>query len=113
MSPFLLLSLAYTPNLILPALACSVLALSLGALSHIRDFSLLCFPSLFAYLTSAITLLAFIFDLVIFYIAKKRIDDVDGAQATIGVCVWLTLAAWILGAVAGCCVSVSYCQRMG
>jgi hypothetical protein len=37
-----------------------------------------------------------------FYVAKARIDSVDGASATIGVSVWFTLVAWVLPVFAGC-----------
>jgi hypothetical protein len=46
-------------------------------------------------------------DLVVFYIAKARIDSVNGASAKIGICVWFTLVAWILPVIAGCCCSIN------
>ncbi len=36
------------------------------------------------------------------YIARARINSISGASASIGICVWLTLAAWVLTAVGGC-----------
>jgi hypothetical protein len=63
---------------------------------------LLCFPTCSAWLTSTCALLALVFDLVIFYIAKARIDAVSGASASIGISVWLTLAAWLCAGLSGC-----------
>lgn len=78
----------------------------LGGLSHIRGFALLCFPSFFAYLASGLSLGAFIIDIAFWYIAKARINSVSGASATVGACVWMTLAAWILTALSGCIFGV-------
>lgn len=44
-----------------------------------------------------------------FYIAKGRIDNVSGASASIGMAVWLTLAAWLLCGFAGCAYGVGRC----
>ena len=44
-----------------------------------------------------------------FYIAKSRIDSVTGASASIGMAVWLTLAAWLLCGFAGCAYGVGRC----
>ncbi|RXK40204.1 hypothetical protein M231_02478 [Tremella mesenterica] len=101
--------LTYTLILHIIALAFSVLSTIFGLLSHISSLSLLCFPTCFASLTSTFSLLALIFDLVIFYIAKARIDDVSGASASIGICVWLTLAAWLLAGFAGCAYGIGRC----
>lgn len=91
------------------ALGCAVLATILGLLSHISTLSLLCFPTCTAWLTSALALIALIFDLVIFYIAKSRIDSVAGASASIGISVWLTLAAWLCAGLSGCAIGVGQC----
>ncbi len=85
-----------------PALVASFCSMILGGLSHIRGFALLCFPSFFAYLASALSLGAFIIDIAFWYIAKARINSVTGASATVGACVWMTLAAWLLTAFSGC-----------
>jgi hypothetical protein len=50
-----------------------------------------------------------VFDLVIFYIAKARIDDAAGASASIGISVWLTLAAWLCAGLGGCAYGVGRC----
>lgn len=49
------------------------------------------------------------FDLVIFYIAKARIDDVSGASASIGTSVWLVLAAWLCAGLGGCAYGIGRC----
>ena len=47
-----------------------------------------------------IALAAFVFDLVLFFVAKARISAVG--SASIGPAIWLTLAAWILLFFSGC-----------
>lgn len=44
-----------------------------------------------------------------FYIARARINAVEGASAEIGMSVWMVLAAWILTALAGCASSCGLC----
>ncbi|KAJ9103112.1 hypothetical protein QFC21_002534 [Naganishia friedmannii] len=85
------------------------IAFIFNVLDMIPGFSVACFPSLCAWLTSFFTLISFIIDLVMFYIAKARIDKVSGASATIGICVWLTLAAWVVTGVLGCLIGVTSC----
>ncbi len=101
--------LTYTLIIHIIALACGIAATIFGLLSHISTLSVMCFPTCFASLTSSFSLLALILDLVIFYIAKSRIDDVSGASATIGSSVWLTLAAWIIAGVAGFAYGIGRC----
>lgn len=50
---------------------------------------------------------AFIFDLVLFFVAKARINAVGSAQ--IGNAIWLTLAAWLLLFFSGCFYSLGRC----
>ncbi|KAJ9119212.1 hypothetical protein QFC22_003704 [Naganishia vaughanmartiniae] len=87
----------------------AVAALVVNALYMIPGFSVACFPSLCAWLTSFFTLISLVIDLVMFYIAKARIDKVPGASATIGLCVWLTLATWVVTGVLGCLVRITSC----
>lgn len=68
---------------------------------------------MFQWLTSALALISFIIDAIMFYIARARINNVSGATATVGVCVWLTLAAWVLTALAGCVLGFGKCCAMG
>ena len=56
---------------------------------------------------ASIALLAFIFDLILFFIAKARINAIGSAQ--IGSAIWLTLAAWILLFFSGCFYSIGRC----
>ncbi|KAK4688989.1 hypothetical protein P7C73_g1124, partial [Tremellales sp. Uapishka_1] len=101
--------LTYTLVLHLVALGFAAAATVLGLLSHIETLSLLCFPTCTASLCSSFSLIALIFDLVIFYIAKARIDSVSGASASIGISVWLTLAAWLLAGFSGCAYGIGRC----
>jgi hypothetical protein len=50
---------------------------------------------------ATIVLLAFIFDLIFFFIARSRINSVGGA-AEIGNGLWLTLASWVMLFFSGC-----------
>ena len=101
--------LTYTLILHIIALAFAAAATVFGLLSHISSLSVLCFPTCFASIASSFSLLALVFDLVIFYIAKARIDAVDGASASIGISVWLTLAAWLVAGFGGCAYGVGRC----
>ena len=101
--------LTYTLILHVVALAFAVASVLFGLLAHIGSLAVWCFPTCFASLASSFSLLALVFDLVIFYIAKSRIDAVSGASATIGVSVWLTLVAWIVAGVGGCAYGVGNC----
>ena len=55
-----------------------------------------------------IILLAFIFDLVFFFVAKARINDVGGS-AEIGNGLWLTLASWLMLFFSGCFFGFGRC----
>jgi hypothetical protein len=80
-----------------------------GLLSHIREFSMSCMSSCMSGLASAVALVAFIFDLAFFFIAKSRINSVEGGSATIGSAVWITLAAWLLLLFSGCFYCLGRC----
>jgi hypothetical protein len=54
-------------------------------------------------------LLAFLFDVVVFYIAKSRINKVQGGSAQIGSALWLTLASWLLLFFSGWFYSIGRC----
>ncbi|KAK0555212.1 hypothetical protein OC845_000349 [Tilletia horrida] len=57
-------------------------------------------------LAASITLLAFALDLALFVIARKRINDISGASATLGNALWIVAAAWaclVVGAILVCC----------
>lgn len=101
--------LTYVLILHIVALALALLSTIFGLLSHISSLSVLCFPTCFAATASTCSLIALVFDLAMFYIAKARIDNVSGASASIGMAVWLTLAAWLLCGFAGCAYGVGRC----
>lgn len=56
---------------------------------------------------AAVALIAFIFDLVLFFVAKARINSVG--TASMGTAIWLTLAAWLLLFFSGCLYTVGRC----
>lgn len=101
--------LTYVLILHIVALALALASTIFGLLSHISSLSVLCFPTCFAACASTCSLIALVFDLAMFYIAKARIDRVNGASASIGIAVWLTLAAWLLCGFAGCAYGVGRC----
>ncbi|KAL1413306.1 hypothetical protein Q8F55_001062 [Vanrija albida] len=106
-------ALTYTLILHPIALAFAVIALICGLIDMIPGFSVLCFPTCFASIAGGIALIAFIFDLAIFFIAKSRISSVDGASASVGAAVWMTLAGWLLCGFAGCAWGMAGCCCCG
>ena len=107
----ILKGLTYTLILHPIALAFAVVAVLLGLISHCREFSTNCFGSFVTGIGAFITLVAFGLDLALFIIAKKRIDSINGASASLGMAMWMTLAAWILMFLAGCAFSCGICSR--
>ncbi|KZT43730.1 pali-domain-containing protein [Sistotremastrum suecicum HHB10207 ss-3] len=91
------------------ALILAAIASFFGLLAHVREMSMTCFSSCISGFAAFVTLVAFIFDLVLFFVAKARINDVHAGSATIGIGVWLTLAAWILLFFSGCVYSLGRC----
>ncbi|EIW86925.1 pali-domain-containing protein [Coniophora puteana RWD-64-598 SS2] len=80
-----------------------------GLLAHVREMSMTCFSSCISGFGAVVALLAFIFDLVFFFVAKSRLNSVQGGSASIGNAVWLTLAAWVLLFFSGCFYTVGRC----
>ncbi|KIJ38428.1 hypothetical protein M422DRAFT_781371 [Sphaerobolus stellatus SS14] len=80
-----------------------------GLLAHVREISMTCCSTCFSGFAAAITLIAFIFDIAFFFLAKARINKVAGGSASIGNAIWLTLAAWLLLFFAGCFYSFGRC----
>jgi hypothetical protein len=78
-----------------------------GLLAHVREMSMTCCSTCVSGFAAAVALLAFIFDLVLFFVAKSRINAVGTAQ--IGSAIWLTLAAWILLFFSGCFYTLGRC----
>jgi hypothetical protein len=101
--------LTYALVLHVVALGFAVVAAVFGLLAHIREMSMACCSTCFSGAAAAITLLAFIFDLAFFFVARGGINKVQGGSAVIGNAIWLTLAAWLLLFFAGCFFSVGRC----
>jgi hypothetical protein len=68
-----------------------------------------CFSTCISGLGATVALLAFIFDLALFFVAKSRLNSVAGGSASIGIGIWLTLIAWILLFFSGCFYGLGRC----
>nr|XP_019044586.1 hypothetical protein I302_06499 [Kwoniella bestiolae CBS 10118]OCF23516.1 hypothetical protein I302_06499 [Kwoniella bestiolae CBS 10118] len=101
--------LTYVLILHIVALAFAAIATIIGIFAHSPTFPLLCLSIWMAGIASTFAFLATVFDLAMFYIAKARINNVSGASAEIGMCVWLTLAAWVILALSGCFFGIGNC----
>ncbi|WRT68337.1 uncharacterized protein IL334_005313 [Kwoniella shivajii] len=101
--------LTYILILHIVGLAFAAIATVIGIFAHSPTFPLLCLSIWMAGIASSFTFFAVVFDLAMFYIAKARINNVSGASAEIGICVWLTLAAWIILALSGCFFGIGNC----
>ncbi|KNE90516.1 hypothetical protein PSTG_16033 [Puccinia striiformis f. sp. tritici PST-78] len=92
---------ALTYALILHPIAAGLALISaiFGLVSHIREYSRLCYTSCFSSLASTAALLAFVLDIVAFSIAKNRLNALSDTNVAIdsqlGNAVWITLAGWI------------------
>ncbi|KAG9094841.1 hypothetical protein FRC06_010435 [Ceratobasidium sp. 370] len=80
-----------------------------GLLAHVREMSMSCFSSCISGMAAAVCLVAFIFDLVLFFAVRARVNSIQGGSASIGNGLWLTLAAWVLLFFAGCMFSFGRC----
>ncbi|KAJ3489613.1 hypothetical protein NLI96_g2013 [Meripilus lineatus] len=80
-----------------------------GLLAHVREFSMTCCSTCISGFAAVVAMVAFIFDLVLFFVAKARINSIDGGSASIGIGIWLTLAAWLLLFFAGCFYGFGRC----
>lgn len=69
--------------------------------------SMTCCSTFISGFAAVVAMLAFIFDLVLFFVAKSRINAVGSAQ--IGNAIWLTLAAWLLLFFSGCFYALGRC----
>ncbi|KAG6919039.1 hypothetical protein DXG01_009749 [Tephrocybe rancida] len=99
--------LTYCLILHIVALGLSAISAVFGLLAHVRQMSMTCFSSCISGFAAAVALLAFIFDIAIFFAAKARINAVGTAQ--IGNATWLTLAAWVLLFFSGCFYTLGRC----
>ncbi|EEB90141.1 hypothetical protein MPER_11692 [Moniliophthora perniciosa FA553] len=92
--------LTYALVLHIVALALAAGSAVFGLLAHVREMSMTCCSTCVSGFAAGIALLAFIFDIALFFIAKSRINAVG--RATMGNAIWLTLAAWVLLFFSGC-----------
>ncbi|KAH8110637.1 pali-domain-containing protein [Phellopilus nigrolimitatus] len=91
------------------ALCAAALSAFFGLLAHVREMSMTCFSSCISGFAAVIALVAFIFDIVLFFLVKARINSINGGSATIGNAIWLTLAAWVLLFFSGCVYACGRC----
>ncbi|KAJ6541793.1 SUR7/PalI family-domain-containing protein, partial [Mycena capillaripes] len=99
--------LTYVLVLHIVALALAAGSAVFGLLAHVREMSMACCSTCVSGFAAAVALLAFIFDLALFFIAKARINAVG--TASIGNAIWLTLAAWVLLFFSGCFYTLGRC----
>ncbi|KAF5346338.1 hypothetical protein D9758_011507 [Tetrapyrgos nigripes] len=78
-----------------------------GLLAHVCQIVGTCCSTCVSGFSATVALLAFIFDIVLFTIVKKRINDVG--SATTGNAMWLTLAAFLLLLFTGCFYAFGSC----
>jgi hypothetical protein len=93
------------------ALAAAAGSALFGLLAHVREMSMTCCSVCFSGFAAVVTLIAFIFDIVLFFVAKARINAIGSAQ--IGNAIWLTLAAWLLLFFSGCFFTLGRCCMRG
>ncbi|KAF7970871.1 hypothetical protein HWV62_22690 [Athelia sp. TMB] len=91
------------------ALILAAISALFGLLAHVREMAMTCFSSCIAGFGAVVALIAFIFDLAFFFVAKSRLNAVSGGHATIGVAIWLTLASWLLLFFSGCFYGIGRC----
>lgn len=101
--------ITYTLVLHIVALGLAAISAAFGLLAHVREMSMACCSTCVSGFAASVALLAFIFDLVLFFVAKSRINAVSGGSAQIGTGIWLTLAAWILLFFSGCFFGIGRC----
>ncbi|KAG6830889.1 hypothetical protein H0H92_014040 [Tricholoma furcatifolium] len=99
--------LTYCLVLHIVALALAAGSAVFGLLAHVREMSMTCCSTCISGFAASIALLAFIFDIAIFFAARARIDEVGSAE--IGNATWLTLAAWVLLFFSGCFFTLGRC----
>ncbi|KAG1749767.1 pali-domain-containing protein [Suillus paluster] len=101
--------LTYALVLHIVAFGLAGIATIFGLLAHVREMSMTCFSSCISGFGATVALVAFIFDLAIFFVAKSRMNSVSGGSASIGNAVWLTLVSWILLFFSGCFYGIGRC----
>jgi hypothetical protein len=101
--------LTYVLVLHIVAFGLAAIAAFFGLLAHVREMAMSCFSSCISGFAAVVALVAFIFDIAIFFVAKSSMNSVQGGSASIGNAVWLTLVAWILLFFSGCFYGVGRC----
>ncbi|KAH9937340.1 SUR7/PalI family-domain-containing protein [Fomitopsis serialis] len=101
--------ITYALVLHLVALILSAISAVFGLLAHVREMSMAYCSSFISGFAAAVTLVAFIFDIVLFYVTKSRVNSEAGGSSSLGLGVWLTLAAWLLLFFAGCFYTIGRC----
>ncbi|KAL5494732.1 hypothetical protein ACEPAI_193 [Sanghuangporus weigelae] len=83
-----------------------------GLLAHVREMSMACCSTCVSGLAAVLALVAFVFDIVLFFVVKKRVQDLEGGEssAEFGGAVWMTLAAAILLFFSGCVYACGRCM---
>ncbi|KAL5536005.1 hypothetical protein ACEPAF_4099 [Sanghuangporus sanghuang] len=83
-----------------------------GLLAHVREMSMACCSTCVSGLAAALALVAFVFDIVLFFVVKERVQDLEGDDnsAEFGSAVWMTLAAAILLFFSGCVYACGRCM---
>lgn len=99
--------ITYALVLHIVALGLAAVSAFFGLLAHVREMSMTCCSTCVSGFAAAVALIAFIFDLVLFFVAKARINSVG--TASMGTAIWLTLAAWLLLFFSGCFYTVGRC----
>ena len=103
--------LTYALFLHVVALILSAGSALFGLLAHVREMSMTCCSTCISGFAASVAMIAFIFDLALFFVAKARINAIGSAQ--IGSAIWLTLAAWILLFFSGCFYTLGRCCLSG
>lgn len=101
--------LTYVLVLHIVAFGLAAIGALFGLLAHVREMAMTCFSSCISGFAASVALVAFIFDIAIFFVAKSRMNSVSGGSASIGNAVWLTLVAWVLLFFSGCFYGIGRC----
>ncbi|KAH9858069.1 SUR7/PalI family-domain-containing protein [Lenzites betulinus] len=80
-----------------------------GLLAHVREMSMAYCSTCISGFSATVAMTAFIFDLVLFFLTKSRVNAVSGGHAEMGISIWLTLAAFLLLFFAGCFYGLGRC----
>ena len=100
--------ITYALVLHIVALVLAGISAIFGLLAHVREMSMAYCSTCVSGFAAAVAMVAFIFDVVLFFLTKTRVND-SGGHAEIGMALWLTLAAWILLFFAGCFYGLGRC----